>query len=92
MIEDYKLEIGIIDNFAKEHLPALVVKYNWNKHNQNDFVKTLRIIALNDVSNIRTNPILHELMPDLFEHHLQYYNKYTFEEIKSLIIKVAKND
>ena len=92
MIEDYKLEIGIIDNFAKEHLPALVVKYNWNKHNQNDFVKTLRIIALNDVSNIRTNPILHELMPDLFEHHLQYYNKYTFEEIKNLIIKVAKND
>ena len=92
MIEEYKLEIGIIDNFAKDNLPALVVKYNWNKHNQTDFVKTLRIIALNDVSNIRTNPILHELMPDLFEHHLQYYNQYTFDEIKNLIIKVAKND
>lgn len=92
MIEDYKLEIGIIDNFAKDNLPALVVKYNLNKHNQTDFVKTLRIIALNDVSNIRTNPILHELMPDLFEHHLQYYNQYTFDEIKNLILKVAKND
>lgn len=92
MIEDYKLEIGIIDNFAKEYLPALTVKYNWNKHNINDFVKTLRIIALNDNSDIKTNPILHELLPDLFNSHLEYYNKYTFDEIKNLILKVAKND
>jgi hypothetical protein len=92
MIEDYKLEIGIIDNFAKEHLPALVVKYDWNKNNQTDFVKTLRIIALANLSNIVTNPILHELIPDLFNSHLEYYNKYTFEEIKSLILKVANND
>lgn len=92
MIEDYKLEIGIIDNFSKEHLPALVIKYNWNKHNQTDFVKTLRIIALANLSNIVTNLTLHELIPDLFNSHVEYYNKYTFEQIKSLIIKVAKND
>lgn len=92
MIEDYRLEIGIIDNFAKEYLPALTVKYNWNKHNINDFVRTLRIIALNNISDIKTNPLLHELMPDLFKSHLDYYNKYTFEQIKQLILKVAKND
>ena len=92
MIEDYIYEIGVIDNFVKNNLHILVVKYNWNNHNISDFTKTLRMIALNNKSDITTNPLLHELMPDLFVNHLQYYNKYTFEEIKDLIIKVAKND
>ena len=92
MIEDYIYEIGVIDNFTKNNLHILVVKYNWNKHNIDDFVRTLRIIALNNISDIKTNPILHELLPDLFTSHLEYYNKYTFEEIKQLILKVAKND
>lgn len=92
MIEDYKLEIGIIDNLAKEYLPALTVKYDWNKHNINDFVKTLRMIALNKKSDIKTNPLLHELMPDLFSNHLDYYSKYSFEEIKNKILNIAKND
>ena len=92
MIENYIYEIGVIENFTKNNLHILVVKYNWNKHNINDFTKTLRMIALNNKSDITTNPLLHELMPDLFVNHLEYYTKYTFEEIKDLIIKVAKND
>ena len=92
MIEDYIYEIGVIDNFTKNNLHILVVKYNWINHNISDFTKTLRMIALNNKSDITTNPLLHELMPDLFSNHLEYYTKYSFEEIKNKILNIAKND
>ncbi len=92
MIEDYKYEIAVIDNFSKEHLPALVVKYNWNGNNIKDFTKLIRVIGTSNKSDITTNTLLYELIPDLFTTHLEVYTKFKFEEIKSLILKVAKND
>jgi hypothetical protein len=92
MIEEYKFEIAIIDNFTKDNLPALIIKYNWNGNNIKDLTKLIRIIGTSNKSDMTTNTLLFELIPDLFTTHLEVYTKFTFEEIKNLILKVAKND
>ena len=92
MIEEYRYEIAVIDNFSKDNLPALVIKYNWNGNNIKDFTKLIRVIGTSNKSDITTNTLLFELIPDLFTSHLEVYTKFKFEEIKQLIIKVAKND
>jgi hypothetical protein len=91
-MDEIRYEIAIIDNFSKDNLPALVVKYNWNGNNIKDFTKLIRVIGTSNKSDISTNTLLFELIPDLFTTHLQVYTKFKFEEIKHLILKVAKND
>ena len=91
-MDEIRYEIAVIDNFSKDNLPALVIKYNWNGNNIKDFTKLIRVIGTSNKSDIATNTLLFELIPDLFITVLEVYTKFTFEEIKSLILKVAKND
>jgi hypothetical protein len=91
-MDEIRYEIAVIDNFSKEHLPALVIKYNWNGNNIKDFTKLIRVIGTSNKSDITTNTLLFELIPDLFKTHLEVYTKFKFEEIKNLILKVANND